>query len=564
MIASPKAPPSKRTPVKPLSRVPRRTSRQAIPLQEESAAVFGINIVEETEEVSADDDDESRPGKGGQPDETRRGRSKIFSFIDGSMNAISVGFSGNFISAFGIALGASNAIIAMLSSLPQLIAAVVQLGVQRIRRFFPSRKRYLAFFAFLQALMWLPMLLVPALHHPGLWLLAFVTLNTVFGMLTGPVWNSYMGDLVEESERGRFFGRRNMVTGLSAFIATLFAGWILHAVPPANKLFGFGILFVMAFAFRAMSAYFLSKMANIQDTGLGTKEPDIEEFVRTAEQSPLGKFTIFLVLFYVAVYLSAPFFAVYQLSILRFDYLTFTLIASASAIASFLAMLVWGKYVDGIGSKNVLVTCGFLIPFVPFFWTLTTDPWLLGIAEAFSGIAWAGFNLSMSTYLFDATDRKERTRQVAEYTLFIQLAVFIGAMLGSAMLGMFDRTDPSAYLTIFWVSAALRLAVVVIFFKSLQELRVIEVPVRGRLFRRFISIVPHHGIIYAPALETKRVAGRFATETPKAVGQDMAEYARKMNGGTKRSGSESPIKRIEREEDEQDLQMYMKKLRWKK
>ncbi len=119
-------------------------------------------------------------------------------------------------------------------------------------------------------------------------------------------------------------------------------------------------------------------------------------------------------LFNMSVMIASPFFAVYQLSILKFSYLTFTMLASVSAITSFVTMIFWGKYVDDIGSKNVLVTCGFLIPLVPLVWALTTNIWLLVAVEALSGIVWAGFNLSVSTYLFDATDRKNRTRELAE------------------------------------------------------------------------------------------------------------------------------------------------------
>ncbi len=48
----------------------------------------------------------------------------------------------------------------------------------------------------------------------------------------------------------------------------------------------------------------------------------------------------------------------------------FWLLAAVSAITSFLTMIYWGRYVDKIGSKNVLVTCGFIIPFVSL-WLIT-------------------------------------------------------------------------------------------------------------------------------------------------------------------------------------------------
>lgn len=520
-------------------------------MAKKDAPLVDVTIVDE--EINPDEQENS----GQNLDEKKRHRSKHLSILEGALVAISTGFSTNYISAFAIALGASNMMIALLASLPNLIAAVFQLGVQRVKSWFKSRRTYMIVFSILQAIMWLPMIYVPNLLHPGLWLLLFVTMASVFAMLIGPIWNSYMGDLVEEDGRGQFFGTRNMFTGLSAFIATLLAGWILHSVPQDHKLFGFMILFALAFLFRIIASYFTSKMVDIPDGNLSAKEPDVTEFIKEAEKTPLGKFTTFLMLFYIAVYLAAPFFAVYQLSILKFDYLTFTLLVAASAISSFLAMLFWGKYVDRIGSRNVLVFCGFLIPLVPLIWVFSTNPWVLVYVEAFSGIIWAGFNLSVSTYLFDITDRAERTRKVAVYTLFIQLSVFIGAMIGTLLLGMFDKSNPAAYKMIFLISAVLRLLFILIFFKSLRELRIVEIPVRGRVFNRFVSVTPRHGIMYEPSMENTHLAGNLARKDSKQVGEDVRKFAGTARGVKQK---ESSTKKLERSEDEQDAKSYLNRV----
>jgi MFS family permease len=488
----------------------------------------------------------------------KRDRSKHLSILEGSLYSVTSGLTGNFISAFAIALSSSNFIIAMLASLPTLIGAVIQLGVQQVRSLFKTRKSYIVFFSTLQAMMWLPLLFAPALHTPGPWLLLFVTLNTVFGFLIGPVWNSFISDIVDEDERGRFFGTRNMFTGLTAFIATIAAGYILTIMKPVHPFVGFGILFSVACAFRLMSAYFISKMDDPPEAGISTDAPNIGDFLKNADKTPLGKFTIFLMLFNFSVYIAAPFFAVYQLSILQFDYFSFTVLAATSAITSFVTMIFWGKYVDKIGSKTVLVTSAFLIPFVPLFWSMTTTFWLLVLVEAFSGFVWAGFNLSVSTYLFDATDREHRTQQMAIYTLMVQLAVFFGAMLGSGLLGFFDRSNPLAFKTIFIASFVLRFATVALFYKSLRELRIIEVPIKGRLFHKFIAIKPHHGIVYEAALEAPKDAGKLVGELAKEINEEVVDFARKARHEKR---PESAIKKLEREEDEQDSKDYLRKLK---
>lgn len=483
----------------------------------------------------------------------RRDRSKNLSILEGSLNSVTVGLTSNFVSAFAVALGVSNFVIGMVATLPSLVGAIVQLLVTIFRKMFATRKKHIVFFAVLQALMWLPLLYAPALHNPGPWLVLFITLNTVFGMLIGPVWNSWMGDIIEEDERGKFFGRRNMFTGITAFISTIFAGWILTALKVSYPLGAFGILFLLACVFRLMSAYYLNKMDDPSEGGLDDAAPNPIDFIINADKTSLGRFTIFLMFFNIAVYIAAPFFAVYQLSILGFSYFTFTLLACASAISSFVTMLMWGHYVDKLGSRNVLVACGFLIPFVPLFWGFTRSVPLLFMVEVFSGIAWAGFNLSVSTYLFDATERKNRTRELAEYTLMIQLAVFVGAMLGSTLLGMFDKTNPLGFKTVFFISAALRMLAIMFFFKSLKELRIIEVPVKDRLFKRFVSIRPHHGIVYEPSVENRRLAGATAMKSSKDISREMHE---ELN-----AKKPSKMKQLEMQEDAEDAKEYLKRLK---
>jgi MFS family permease len=503
-------------------------------------------------------DRQDEPEPEGPLDSKRKERSKSYSILEGSLHAITQGLTSNFLSAFALALGSSNTVIALLVTLPSLIGAFVQLGVQSVRSLFKSSRAMIVFFAALQAFMWLPLIFIPQLQQPGLWLIFFVTLNTSFGMLLGPVWNSFIGEIVDENERGKFFGRRNMFTGMSAFISTIFAGWVLSVMKPVNPILGFSMLFALAFAFRIMSAYFLGKMSKTSDQGLNMAQPDIPDFIRNVDRTPFGRFTIFLMLFYIAVYFSAPFFVVYQLSILKLSYLHFTALASASAIASFGSMIVWGKHVDKIGSKNVLFASGLLIPMIPFAYAATTSFWVLMVVELFSGFIWAGFNLSVSTYLFDATDRAERTRQLAVYTLLIQLAIFSGAMAGSAFLRIFDGTTRTGFITVFIISGVLRLLVVLMFYGTLQEMRLVEVPITGRIFKVFVSIKPQMGIVYDVAGENIREAGKLAFETPRRVNEQVMEFARQARGIRK---PKSAIKEMEAREDQEDFEEYKKDLK---
>lgn len=418
---------------------------------------------------------------------------------EGSLNAVSTGLTSSFLIPFALVLGASNAIVAAIATLPSLIGAFGQLGVQQVRSLFSSRRQHMCALAFLQALTWLPLLFIHTLAQPALWLLGIITLNTVLGFLIGPVWSSFTADIVAESERGRFFGRRNTFTGIAAFVSTLFAGIVLTVLEP-SPLLGFSLLFALAFAFRAFAAGIFSRMSPPPEAETKKEFPSPYALLLHANKSPFGRFTLFLMLFYLSVYLASPFFTVYQLEILGFSYLQFTLLSAVSAITSFLTMFLWGRYVDRVGAANVLMASGLVIPAIPLVWSLTISYPVLFVTEMISGVVWAGFNLSASTYIFDATDRVQRTRQIAEYTLLIQLAVFSGAMVGSKIIDHYGAALAESYLNVFVLSTGLRFITVLLFWRVIREQRLIEIPVKGRLFRGFVTVRPQQGVVYEPAV----------------------------------------------------------------
>ncbi len=447
-------------------------------------------------------------------DERERQRNQRLNIAEGGLYAISMGLTASFIVPFALVLGSSSTLIALITTLPNLLGAFAQLWVQKVRSFFDTRRRHMFTFAFIQALSWLPLLAIPHLPHPGWWLLAIITVNSAASFLIGPVWNGFTADIVPESQRGRFFGVRNTITGIGAFVSTLLAGLLLQWLKPTHPLLGFSTLFLLAFGFRLCGALMFTRMGKPPEATAAPGLPAPHKLLLEANRTPFGRFTLFLTLFYITVYLASPFFAVYQLSILQWSYLRFTLFACISAITSFLTMFVWGRFVDRVGARIVLLISGLLVPIIPLIWAATTDVRILVFAEILSGLAWAGFGLSVSTYLFDSTDRATRTRQVAEYTLLIQLAMFLGAVLGGWMLGHYGKSA-DAFIHIFFLSAALRFVIVLAFIGVITELRLLQVPVQGRLFRRFVAIRPTHGVVYETAVESH--PSELAKQSPKEV-----------------------------------------------
>ncbi|MDI6839593.1 MAG: hypothetical protein QMD71_01850 [bacterium] len=99
------------------------------------------------------------------------------------------------------------------------------------------------------ALMWLPMIGSIFLYSKGLRFIPvlIIFLWTVYLSCVNfalPAWLSWMGDLVPENKRGRYFSIRSTICNSVLLTATLLAAVFLDSLKKSNLLFlGFGTLF---------------------------------------------------------------------------------------------------------------------------------------------------------------------------------------------------------------------------------------------------------------------------------------------------------------------------------
>lgn len=454
-------------------------------------------------------DDENAKLEDKEPLYKKKERSINYSVKDGLFTSIKAGFTENFVMPFAIALNATSGMLAALSSVPQLLASFMQLFSQGSLKFFKTRSRLIFWSAFIQAFMWIPLLLIPLIAGDNMvlaftLLLIFITLETTMGTFQGPIYNSILGDIIDEDKRGEFFGKRNRIVNLMGFISTLTAGVLLgffRRMDDGNAhyiFFGFGILFALAFVSRVISAYYKGK---IFDPPYAPPKNKIKftQFLKNMTNNNYGIFVLYVFMFKMVANISAPFFALYLLRDMQMPYIYYTLIIGASIIASFLTMGIWGRMIDRRGSKLVLKISGFLIPFCPMLMIVAvylpdahTRFLYLLIEEAISGAVWAAFNLSTSSFLFDATSKDERVKYIAYYNFLTGIAVFLGATLGGFLIHRYPVWIISTIPYVLLTTGILRLIVTSVFIRKVREARMVEIDFPGRgFFHNVVTVTPH-------------------------------------------------------------------------
>ena len=155
------------------------------------------------------------------------------SIKEGSTTSVMSGISDSYITPYALSLNANNAQIGLLSSFSGLVSPLSQLLGSRLMEKY-SRRRIIITSVSLQALTWLPIILLGIfflsnsfVSYLPIILIAFYSLYAIFGAIAGPSWFSLMGDLVPEKIRGKYFGKRGKICGAIALASTIIAGTVI-------------------------------------------------------------------------------------------------------------------------------------------------------------------------------------------------------------------------------------------------------------------------------------------------------------------------------------------------
>lgn len=427
---------------------------------------------------------------------------------DGMAWAFMIGLGENFISAFGIFLQATALQIALLTTLPLFIGALFQIVGVWALRLFKSRKSGILALSLVNALIWLPIAVLPLIFGFGsrtVWiLLACVVVYHASANFTTPIWSSLIGDLVPSDKRGEYFGFRNKLIGFCTFAAVLLAGQILDFSRQHQLVaYGFLVIFILACLSRLVSAYYLKQYDDPEYECRHEHHFTFWQFIFRSPHSNFAKFVYFVSLINAAVNLSAPFFAVYMLSELHFSYLQFTAVAAVFTAAQFVTMQYWGAISDQFGNRRILNFCGFGVAVIPALWFFDYSFSYIIFIQIVGGFFWAGFNLAAANFIFDAVSPPKRARCVAYQAVVNGAFVLIGSVAGGLLvphlpdsvgLAGFEWQPHSKLFLIFLLSAFLRLLAVLLLLPMFKEVRTVPRINNSELIFRITSIRPLSGL----------------------------------------------------------------------
>lgn len=419
------------------------------------------------------------------------------SIKDGSAYSAMDGITSTYATPFALALGANNAEVGLLNSIPNLFSTLLQpFIVKYIERI--GRKNVAESLSFMQKLFWIPIIFIPFFFlNEGVFIfILLVTFSNVVLSFANTAWSSWIGSIVPEKIRGNYFGKRNTIQSIFSFSTTLLAGWILGLT---KTLLGFSFVFFLAFIFGLISYFYLTKMPEVRYKKIESKNNlnvlySIKNIKRYKNFKP---FTTHMSLISFAVNLSSPFFTVYMLSVMNVGYSWYGIVIATEILVKILMLRYWGKLSDKFGDRTIMSICNILIVFYPFLWLFVTNPLQLIPISIFSGIAWSGFDLTSFNYLLDVTPPEKRPSYISKYKTAVGSALFLGPFIG----GLFSQSISG--MNFFWlnnlqilflISFILRGVVTVYGLPRIEEVRVESTLPASDVFLKAFAFYPARGI----------------------------------------------------------------------
>jgi MFS family permease len=434
-------------------------------------------------------------------------KSLRYSILDGSFWAIMFGFGERYLAAFAVFLKATNIQLGLLTSVPLLLASTSEFFSTRLIDFFKSRKKFVIVSALIQALTWIPILLVFYFGKLSVYfLIFFAVVYWVSGLIASPAWHSWISDLVDPEHRGAYFGKRNKIIGLVTFIAIISGGIILDLFRngATKQYYGFVVIFLIALAGRLMSAFFLNKKYEPERKISEEAPVKFIVFLKQLRYKNFGLFVMFLTLMNFAGFVAFPYFVAYMLNDLQFSYFTYMIIIAAGFIAKYISLPVWGNYSDNYGTKKIMTLTGYMIPIMPILWLFSTNLYYIIGINLISGIAWAGFELSTFNFVFDTTTPEKRARYISYFNMINGVMIFLGATLGSLIV-KYNNLFWTQYYLVFLVSGVLRFVVSKTFLPRLKEVREVDdIGYRKILVKAMIDITHTKSLLSLPRKIMKR------------------------------------------------------------
>jgi MFS family permease len=380
-------------------------------------------------------------------------------------------------------LGATDAHFGLLGGIPMIMLALQFLGAA-ITNVIPRRKALFMILVILGRFLYIPMAVIPACMpglrgQVGVWyVICLIALAGAVLNIAGPLWLSWMADLIPRRILNTYWGRRQRwmyLTWTAAFLAV--AG--VTAVTDLSMMIVFPIIATLG-ALAGIVDMVLFVWVHEPKNTVMRGQPVLGTMLAPFHHAAYRPFVVFSCAWSAVAMFAAAFMQIYALKGLGLPVATTTLIWCASGVGIALVSSTWGKMADRHGHRPILTICigmKSIVVLVFLLVTPTTALWLLPVTFFVDSFWNAGTMVASNGYMLKIAPQENRSMFIAAITGFAGICGGLGAMLGGLFL---DLTSSFAwerfgrvwthYHLLFLLSIGLRLGCIVLAYRVKEPL----------------------------------------------------------------------------------------------
>ncbi|MBX3355278.1 MAG: MFS transporter [Phycisphaeraceae bacterium] len=433
---------------------------------------------------------------------------------DGATYSFMVGSGETYFAAFVLALGASDEAGGLISSIPLLMGAILQLAAPRMAEKVGSPRRWVAICAVVQFLSFVPMV-IGALTGgiPVPMVFACISLYWAAALGAGPTWSTWVATIFPARLRARYFALRNRLCQIVQLGGIIGAGLILarfehvrsapvtdHAAQAASVsevpevtavidaagagsvteapmavdvasvsegaaamsgsdllLPGFALIMAIAALSRLSSVLFLRAQHDAPEITRRNEVISVKSTLARIVRGRELRLIQYLLIAQFTVQISAPYFNPYMLRSLSLSKSEYLLMVATLFASKSLFLPLHGHFARRFGARRLLMVSGVGIVGLSAAWVVSPSLWYLVPLQALNGCVWGAWELATFLLMLEMIPDRERTGVLTVFNLLNCTAMVIGSLAGALLLSSMGA-GREAYLTLFLLSSLLRLA----------------------------------------------------------------------------------------------------------
>jgi MFS family permease len=346
------------------------------------------------------------------------------------------GVVAQFHAPYALRLGATNAEIGLLSSLPSLLALAFGMPAGYLFSRCRNPQAWLGATIFIHRFSLLLAAFIPwlSLGQPGAALVWLIVLFSVPGTFFSVGWNPMLAEVIPEMNRAHVFAVRNTLAAIALTGGLYLAGRWLAARPfPIN----YQIMYIVAFAGSVVSSLYIalvkpSSLTIPPATRLRLSPAALwaQALAATQKQPDFARITLNTFAHSVGLWLIGPVYVLYYVRTLGATDSWIALNLLLANLSPVVGYYVWQRAIARWGENRVLKWTISIVGFYPMLVGLTPSLTLILAWTALNGLIVPGLNLSHFNMLLKVSPPAEKANYLAAYVVIMNAGAFVMPLVG--------------------------------------------------------------------------------------------------------------------------------------